>query len=194
MAVSFGRQFQVVFEHSPIGIVIMDGVGRIQYANNAVRSFLGYDDDQIVGGFLTRFAHQDDSEFFQTLFAELVEGERDDFQVVSRYKRKSGEPAWWRVDMRAVKTTDQSPFMIAVVDDVTSQKNDEERLRRGKELAEAATRTKSAFLANMSHEIRTPLHTINGVAELMRETKLDEEQIEYLEQITFAGEIGRAHV
>ncbi|MFP4151737.1 MAG: response regulator, partial [Alkalispirochaeta sp.] len=79
--------------------------------------------------------------------------------------------------------------MIAVVDDITSQKNDEERLRRAKELAEAATRTKSTFLANMSHEIRTPLHTINGMAELMRETGLDEEQLEYLHQIQFAGEV-----
>ncbi len=185
----FGRQFQVVFEQSPIGIVVMDGVGRIQYVNNAVRSFLGYGERDLIGGFLTSFSHQEDSEFFQTLFAEIVEGDRDDFQVVSRCKQKSGNIAWWRVDMRAVRPEDSSPFMIAVVDDITSQKNDEERLRRAKELAEAATRTKSAFLANMSHEIRTPLHTINGMAELMRETGLDEEQLEYLNQIQFASEV-----
>ena len=185
----FGRQFQVVFEHSPIGIVIMDGSGRVQYANGAVRTFLGYSQDDLSGGFLTAFSHEEDSEFFQTLFAEVVEGDRDDFQVVSRCKLGDGTVAWWRVDMRAVRVTESSPFLLAVVDDVTSQKNDEERLRRAKELAEAATRTKSAFLANMSHEIRTPLHTINGMAELLRDTNLDEEQLEYLHQIQFAGEV-----
>jgi len=185
----FGRQFQVVFEHSPIGIVVMDGTGRIQYANNSVATFLGISSDNLSGGFLTAYSHEEDSGFFQTLFAELVEGDRDEFQVVSRCKTSNGEPAWWRVDMRAVRIPESVPFMLAVVDDVTSQKNDEERLRRAKELAEAATRTKSAFLANMSHEIRTPLHTINGMAELMRDTDLDEEQLEYLHQIQFAGEV-----
>ncbi len=185
----FGRQFQVVFEHSPIGIVVMDGTGRIQYANNSVASFLGMSSDDLSGGFLTAYSHEEDSGFFQTLFAELIEGDRDEFQVVSRCKTGHGEPAWWRVDMRAVRIPESVPFMLAVVDDVTSQKNDEQRLRRAKELAEAATRTKSAFLANMSHEIRTPLHTINGMAELMRDTNLDEEQLEYLHQIQFAGEV-----
>lgn len=167
----------------------MDGVGRIQYANNAVASFLQVPSEELSGGFLTAYSHEEDSGFFQTLFAELVEGERDEFQVVSRCKVGHGETAWWRVDMRAVRTSESIPFMLAVVDDVTSQKNDEQRLRRAKELAEAATRTKSAFLANMSHEIRTPLHTINGMAELMRDTNLDEEQLEYLHQIQFAGEV-----
>ena len=186
----FGRQFQVVFEQSPIGIVVMDAVGRIQYANTSVRDFLGYSEEELGGGFLTTFSHQEDSEFFQTLFAEIVEGDRDEFQVVSRCKQRSGSIAWWRVDMRAVRPVGGGdPFMIAVVDDITSQKNDEERLRRAKELAEAATRTKSSFLANMSHEIRTPLHTINGMAELLRETGLDEEQLEYLHQIQFASEV-----
>ncbi|MFW5796727.1 MAG: PAS domain-containing protein, partial [Alkalispirochaeta sp.] len=53
-------QFEVVFEHSPVGIVVMDGVGRIQYANNAVREFLGYSDTELQGGFLTKFAHHED--------------------------------------------------------------------------------------------------------------------------------------
>jgi two-component system, sensor histidine kinase and response regulator len=189
MAQQFGRQFQVVFEHSPIGIVVMDGSGRIQYSNNAVRSFLGYPEEELSGGFLTSFSYQEDSEYFQTLFSEVVSGERDRFQVVSRCRTRSEAIAWWRVDITQVTAGGHTPFILAVIDDVTSQKNDEDRLRRAKELAEAATRTKSAFLANMSHEIRTPLHTINAVADLLRETNLDEEQEEYLEQILFAGEV-----
>jgi len=189
MAELFGRQFQIVFEYSPIGIVIMDGTGRIQYANRSVVDFLGYSEEELAGGYLTRYSLEEDSEFFQTLFAELVENERDEFQVVSRCKRKSGETAWWRIDMRSVRTPTQSPFILGVVDDVTSQKNDENRLRRAKDQAEAATRTKSAFLANMSHEIRTPLHTINGMTELLRQTEMDEEQSEYVQQIQFAGEV-----
>lgn len=42
-------------------------------------------------------------------------------------------------------------------------------LEDAKEVAEAATRTKSAFLANMSHELRTPLNSIIGYSEMLEE-------------------------
>ncbi|MFW6328622.1 MAG: response regulator, partial [Alkalispirochaetaceae bacterium] len=96
---------------------------------------------------------------------------------------------WWRVDVRYVAPDGHSPFILAIIDDITSQKNDEENLLKAKDAAERATRTKSAFLANMSHEIRTPLHTISGTVELISDTKLDEEQREYVEQLRFAGDV-----
>lgn len=42
-------------------------------------------------------------------------------------------------------------------------------LENAKEIAESATRTKSAFLANMSHELRTPLNSIIGYSEMLEE-------------------------
>ena len=52
-------------------------------------------------------------------------------------------------------------------------------LAGARDKARHAEAVKSRFLANMSHEIRTPLNGIMGMAELLNETRLSEEQRGY---------------
>lgn len=64
----------------------------------------------------------------------------------------------------------------------------EEELKDARSKAEAANRAKSAFLANMSHELRTPMAGVVGMADLMADTSLSEEQQLYVETIKNSGE------
>lgn len=50
-------------------------------------------------------------------------------------------------------------------------------------LKEDAAKAKSIFLANISHDLRTPMNGVIGLSELLKGTKLDQEQDEYVESI-----------
>ncbi len=60
------------------------------------------------------------------------------------------------------------------------QRNLEKEMEGARQAAEAANMAKGEFLATMSHEMRTPLNGIIPLLEILRDTKLEVDQREYL--------------
>ncbi len=84
--------------------------------------------------------------------------------------------------------------VFAAARDVTERKRFEGRLQetnveleRARTAAESANLAKSDFLSSMSHEIRTPMNAILGMADILWETHLDAEQMQYVEVFRRAG-------
>ncbi|MBF0614703.1 MAG: PAS domain-containing protein [Magnetococcales bacterium] len=87
-----------------------------------------------------------------------------------------------------VRRADGSPVtMMGTVQDITAFKQMEEALVQARERAESASQAKSAFLAAMSHEIRTPMNVVLGMAEMLLESDLNDQQRRFVQTMHYSG-------
>jgi two-component system sensor histidine kinase/response regulator len=187
---TYEQPFLALFNNSPVGMTLLDGEGRIVRSDNTIQEMLGYSEEELAGQSLSLFIHPEESLSYLENLEALLAGGKSAFQMENRFLKRGGQEAWWRLSMSPVTDARgrvQTAFAIA--EDITQRRQAETALTVAKEAAEEATRTKSEFLANMSHEIRTPIHTITGMTELLLETALDAEQLEYAEQVRFSADV-----
>ncbi len=77
--------------------------------------------------------------------------------------------------------------IVGIIRDITETKTNE-RLKQEILVANESARFKQNFLAQMSHEIRTPLTAIEGMLELIEQTRLSETQKDFLDTVKFSSE------
>ncbi|MEI7491692.1 MAG: ATP-binding protein [Bacteroidota bacterium] len=100
-----------------------------------------------------------------------------------------GRLLWVNTNLAPIRSTaGQIIGLIGISWDITERKHYESELKYAKELAEAGTMAKNEFIASISHEFRTPMNGILGLAEILRNTSLDENQSELLKGIVSSAE------
>ncbi|XXH06072.1 hypothetical protein Hte_012517 [Hypoxylon texense] len=116
--------------------------------------------------------HKLDNRFYRTRFLPHVEkGSRDGQTTGSEIKCAIGVI----MDVTELKKREQ---------DLEVQVKEKRQLQANEAAAKEASRLKSQFLANMSHEIRTPITGVIGMAELLLDSPLNDEQREYAENLS----------
>lgn len=112
--------------------------------------------------------------------------------MTDRWLQPNPEPVvmrmWNDVYVKLIDQRGHGGDVVSLALNITATVKYEAQLKTARTKAEAANRAKSAFLANMSHEIRTPMNGVVGMADLMMDTPLDEEQRLYVNTIKSSGE------
>ena len=115
----------------------------------------------------------DEADFRRHLSAVREGRELRDLEV--RLSRGDRSLFWALVSGEMIEL-DGQPAYLTWLYDISRRKSVEASLSQAKEIAEQATRAKSAFLATMSHEIRTPMASVIGLAELLGQSPLTHDQ------------------
>jgi len=123
-------RFQAIFEDAAIGIALVDMQGHPVESNPALQRMLGYNETELAQMAFAELEHPDDVLASRDLFAELIEGKRDRYQLEKRFCRKDGQIVWGQLTVSVVRNQEAEPrYAIAMVEDISERKRAREALR-----------------------------------------------------------------
>jgi len=125
------ERWRSVFENSAIGVALTDLNGRFLATNQVFQAMVGYTEEELRAVSFADLTHEDYREANRVLITELLEGNRRQFQIEKKYRRKDGSSIWVSNHVSLVPGTERVPrFIMALSEDITQRKRAEEKLRR----------------------------------------------------------------
>src|SRR6202011_5251277 len=128
------ERWRKLFEASSAGIALVAPDGRYIAANLALQKMLGYTEEELQSLTSLEVSHEEDRAATEAILAESGEGQRRDYRIEKRYRRKDDNVIWADVSSTLVPATGSTPaFFATVIVDITERKRAEEELRESEQ-------------------------------------------------------------
>lgn len=209
-ALTYNKRLALVAAHTTDSIVVTDASGKIEWVNEGFVRLSGYSAEEVVNRKPGSFLQGPMTDPNTVAYIRERLSTQQGFNVEIINYSKSGTPYWAELKVQPMKDASGTVTgFMGTASDITARKSAEERTNAAKEEAEQlntqlemviaqaqqsateaniASQAKSSFLATMSHEIRTPLNGVIGMAGLLRDTGLDERQMDFVRTIETSGD------
>jgi PAS domain S-box-containing protein len=180
---------RALMENIPDLIYFKDRQFRFTRVNKAHALALGAGDSgECIGRSDSDYFESEDALRWRLQEEKIVRSGEPRIDRIEQVKSSHGNPRW-------MSTTKVPMFdrvgrvsgIAGISRDITALKNSEILLREEKASAELANRAKSEFLTTMSHEMRTPMNAILGMADVLCDSPLNQEQRDYVRIFQRAG-------
>ncbi len=167
------RKLYLAVEHSPATVVITDAEGSIQYVNPKFTELTGYSAEEALGKnpSLLKSEHHP-PEFYRDMWKSLKQGEiwRGEFCNL----KKSGEPYWESASISPVVDTQGIiTHYVAVKEDITRRKKDEQELRQMHEELESRVAEKTKELSDTIGQLRREIEEREQIQARLQEAEIN---------------------
>ena len=164
------KKFESTIENAPVGIAHHNADGKWLEVNQALCDLIGYNRQELMKLDFDEFIHPDDFERGRAFDNKLASGEIRHYEIEKRYIRKDGSEFPGLIRKAIVYDNNQStPYFIAILEDITRQKNHEEQIRK-------SLREKETLLAEVHHRVKNNLALISAFLNL-QEMHIDNREL-----------------
>ena len=128
------KRFRAIFDQAPVAIALLDMQGRPIISNLSLSKMLGYTTDELSKMMFTEFTYPEDIDKDMIQFAALIDGKISGYSMEKRYIHKNGNLIWANLFVTTLNDTNGLPQeIIGMVEDITEQKQAEEKLINSEE-------------------------------------------------------------
>jgi two-component system aerobic respiration control sensor histidine kinase ArcB len=177
--------FDALFNLLPINFSWVDTRGYILGCNQRLLDCIGIEDiEDILGRHMKDFVSDT---IWENTKKVIEQGNNKTFEETT--ENKNGTTTYFISTKSPVKSKDGKVLGVVIISiDITDRKLMEMELKKEKERAELADKTKTEFLSNIRHDLRTPFCGIIGAVELLQDMEKDETKKSFLKDIKESSE------
>ncbi|MGM0418387.1 MAG: response regulator [Thermodesulfobacteriota bacterium] len=188
--VSFiAERYKEILDEVEDGYYEVDLHGKMMFVTKGISRLFGYNYDELIGTDYRITMTEDGAQRIYEKFNEVFITGAPLRNVSYTAYTKNGDILYLETSVSLIKDKKgRIKGFRGITRDISVRKKAEKAMENAKEQAEAASDAKSRFLANMSHEIRTPMSGVIGMAKLLRETQLKDDQKKQVEIIVRSSE------
>ena len=131
------ERYRVLFEHAPVGYVVLDRSGIIRQCNATWLTMLNRADEDLRGKAFSEFLHEEDKRIFLARYRSFFKNPQKK-QIELRLKRKGADPFFVRIEAisRSLKQLEEDPAgqermdLMITISDIDASRRSQDALNR----------------------------------------------------------------
>jgi PAS domain S-box-containing protein len=168
--------FKNVFDYSAVGVALVSPEGRWLNVNQSICDMLGYSREELLKGSFQDLTHPDDLVADMAFVTQMLNKEREHYQMEKRYFRKDGTILWVLLSVSLTWQEEKPAFFISQLTDISTKKQLRLEVERKNAELEAHIVRVNEFNRIVAHNLRGPASSLINMADYLEKNKNEEDR------------------